>query len=116
MDKKIIALTDDDTNVRNSLERTIHRHFPDVEIKQFSSTLELKRFVLNNPSVINLLILDIHFGVGETGIDILPFIKQTAPSLQIILLSAMEKTYGQSVTDVAGEYIFDFMSKPVTET
>ncbi len=116
MDKKIIALTDDDTNVRNSLERTIRRHFTDVEIKQFSSTLELKRFVLNNPSVINLLILDIHFGVGETGIDILPFIKQTAPSLQIILLSAMEKTYGQSVTDVAGEYIFDFMSKPVTET
>lgn len=116
MDKKIIALTDDDANIRNSLERTILKHFDNVEIKQFSSTLELKRFVLNNPAVINLLILDIHFGVGETGIDILPFIKETAPTIQIILLSAMEKTYGQSVTDVAGEYIFDFMSKPVTET
>ncbi len=116
MDKKIIALTDDDVNIRNSLERTILKHFTDVEVKQFSSTLELKRFVLNNPTTINLLILDIHFGVGETGIDILPFVKETAPSIQIILLSAMEKTYGQSVTDVAGEYIFDFMSKPVTET
>ncbi len=112
----LIALTDDDANIRNSLERTILKHFKDVEIKQFSSTLELKKFVLNNPSLINLLILDIHFGVGETGIDILPFIKETAPTIQIILLSAMEKTYGQSVTDVAGEYIFDFMSKPVTET
>ena len=116
MEKKVIALTDDDSNVRNALERTILKHFDNVEIKQFSSTLEIKKFLLNNPNVINLLILDIHFGVGETGIDILPFIKQTAPSLQVILLSAMEKTYGESVTEVAGDMIFDFMSKPVTET
>ena len=116
MNKKIIALTDDDSNIRNALERTILKHFDDIEIKQFSSTLEIKKFLLNNPNTINLLILDIHFGVGETGIDILPFIKQTAPSLQVILLSAMEKTYGESVTEVAGDMIFDFMSKPVTET
>ena len=116
MEKKVIALTDDDANIRNALERTILKHFDNVEIKQFSSTLEIKKFLLNNPNVINLLILDIHFGVGETGIDILPFIKQTAPSLQVILLSAMEKTYGESVTEVAGDMIFDFMSKPVTET
>ena len=116
MDKKIIALTDDDSNIRNALERTILKHFDNVEIKQFSSTLEIKKFLLNNPNAINLLILDIHFGVGETGIDILPFIKQTAPSVQVILLSAMEKTYGESVTEVAGDMIFDFMSKPVTET
>ena len=116
MEKKIIALTDDDSNIRNALERTILKHFDNVEIKQFSSTLEIKKFLLNNPNTLNLLILDIHFGVGETGIDILPFIKQTAPSLQIILLSAMEKTYGESVTEVAGDMIFDFMSKPVTET
>lgn len=116
MEKKIIALTDDDSNIRNALERTILKHFDNVEIKQFSSTLEIKKFLLNNPNTINLLILDIHFGVGETGIDILPFIKQTAPSVQVILLSAMEKTYGESVTEVAGDMIFDFMSKPVTET
>ena len=116
MEKKIIALTDDDANIRNALERTILKHFDNVEIKQFSSTLEIKKFLLNNPNTINLLILDIHFGVGETGIDILPFIKQTAPSVQVILLSAMEKTYGESVTEVAGDMIFDFMSKPVTET
>ena len=116
MEKKIIALTDDDSNIRNALERTILKHFDNVEVKQFSSTLEIKKFLLNNPNTINLLILDIHFGVGETGIDILPFIKQTAPSVQVILLSAMEKTYGESVTEVAGDMIFDFMSKPVTET
>ncbi|WP_372519476.1 response regulator [Candidatus Ruminimicrobiellum ovillum] len=116
MEKKIIALTDDDSNIRNALERTILKHFDNVEVKQFSSTLEIKKFLLNNPNAINLLILDIHFGVGETGIDILPFIKQTAPSVQVILLSAMEKTYGESVTEVAGDMIFDFMSKPVTET
>lgn len=116
MDKKIIALTDDNSNIRNSLEKTIIKHFDNIEIKQFSSTLELKKFLLNNPNLLNLLILDIHFGIGETGIDILPFIKQTSPSLQVILLSAMEKTYGESVTEIAGDLIFDFMSKPVTET
>lgn len=116
MEKKVIALTDDDSNIRNALERTILKNFDNIEIKQFSSTVEFKKFLLNNPNVINLLILDIHFGVGETGIDILPFIKQTSPSLQIILLSAMEKTYGESVTETAGDLIFDFMSKPVTET
>ena len=64
MEKKIIALTDDDSNIRNALERTILKHFDNVEIKQFSSTLEIKKFLLNNPNTINLLILDIHFGVG----------------------------------------------------
>ena len=115
-EKKVIGLTDDDGNIRNALQRTILKHFPDVEVKQFSTTIELKKFVLNNPNALDLLILDIHFGIGETGIDILPYLKQTAPLLQIILLSAMEKTYGQSVTDLAGDLIFDFMSKPVTET
>ena len=115
-EKRIIGVTDDDVNIRNALQRTILKHFPNVEIKQFSTTIELKKFVLNNPNVLDLLILDIHFGIGETGIDILPYLKQTAPLLQIILLSAMEKTYGQSVTDLAGDLILDFMSKPVTET
>lgn len=114
--KKIIALTDDDGSIRNALERTILKHFKNVEIKQFSNTIELKKFILNNPNLIDLLILDIHFGIGETGIDILPYIKNTAPLLQVILLTAMEKTYGESVTDLAGDLIFDFMSKPVTET
>lgn len=115
-EKKIIGLTDDDANIRNALQRTILKHFADVEIKQFSNTIELKKFVLNNPNTLDLLILDIHFGIGETGIDILPYLKQTAPLMQVILLSAMEKTYGESVTDLAGDLIFDFMSKPVTET
>ena len=44
MEKKIIALTDDDSNIRNALERTILKHFDNVEIKQYSSTLEIKKF------------------------------------------------------------------------
>jgi hypothetical protein len=54
--------------------------------------------------------------MGETGLDILPDIKKYSPSLPVMLLSAMEKTYGQEVTEKAGDYIIDFMSKPVTET
>ncbi|MDR1195105.1 MAG: response regulator [Endomicrobium sp.] len=115
-EKKFIALTDDDAGVRASLERTIRKHFKDTEIFQFSNTVEIKRYLLNNPQKLDLLILDIHFGLGETGLDILPDIKKYAPTLPVILLSAMEKTYGQAVTDSAGEYIIDFMSKPVTET
>ncbi|MDD5021408.1 MAG: response regulator [Endomicrobiaceae bacterium] len=116
INKKIIALTDDDANIRSALERTILRNFQDIEVKQFSTTIELKKFILNNPDIIDLLILDIHFGIGETGLDILPYIKQTAPTIQIILLTAMERIYGQSVTNLAGDMIFDFISKPVTET
>lgn len=113
---KIIALTDDDANIRSSLERTINKHFKNVSVMQFSNTIEIKKYLLNNPSKIDLLILDIHFGMGETGLDILPDLKKYSPALPIILLSAMEKTYGQAVTEKAGEYIIDFMSKPVTET
>ena len=40
-EKKIIGLTDDDANIRNALERTILKHFPNVEIKQFSFTKKL---------------------------------------------------------------------------
>ena len=60
--------------------------------------------------------MDIHFGIGETGLDILPYIKSTSQMTQVILLTAMERAYGQSVTENAGDLIFDFMSKPVTET
>lgn len=114
--RKVIALTDDDASIRSSLERTIKKHFENVDIIQFSNTIEIKKFLLNNPGKIDLLILDIHFGMGETGLDILPDIKKFSPTLPVILLSAMEKTYGQAVTEKAGDYIIDFMSKPVTET
>ncbi|MCL2390283.1 MAG: response regulator [Endomicrobia bacterium] len=114
--KKTIALADDDANVRSSLARTIQKHFADIEIIHFSNTVETKKYILNNPDKIDLLILDIHFGMGETGLDILPDIKKYSPALSVILLSAMEKTYGQEVSDKAGDYIIDFMSKPVTET
>ena len=114
--RKVIALTDDDASIRSSLERTIKKHFENVDIIQFSNTIEIKKFLLNNPGKIELLILDIHFGMGETGLDILPDIKKFSPTLPVILLSAMEKTYGQAVTEKAGDYIIDFMSKPVTET
>ena len=113
---KTIALTDDDAGVRASLERTINKYFKNVNVLQFSNTIEIKKHLLNNPDDIDLLILDIHFGIGETGLDILPDIKKYAPLLPVILLSAMEKTYGQAVTEKAGDYIIDFMSKPVTET
>jgi len=115
-DKRFIAITDDDGNIRAALERTLLKHFNNVEIKQFATTIELKKFILNNPNTIDVLILDIHFGIGETGIDILPFIKSTSQMTQVILLTAMERAYGQSVTETAGDLIFDFMSKPVTET
>ncbi|MCL2334687.1 MAG: response regulator [Endomicrobia bacterium] len=114
--KRTIALTDDDENVRMSLERTIKKHFKDAQVLQFSNTVDIKKHLLNNPNQIDLLILDIHFGMGETGLDILPDIKKYSPALPVILLSAMEKTYGQAVTEKAGDYIIDFMSKPVTET
>ncbi len=115
-EKKIIALADDDENIRLSLERTIKKHFKDTEIIHFATTVDVKKFLSNNPGKINLLILDIHFGLGETGLDILPDINKYSPSLPVILLSAMEKTYGQAVTEKAGEYITDFISKPATET
>jgi FixJ family two-component response regulator len=113
---KTVALTDDDAGIRASLERTIKKYFKNADVLQFSNTVEIKKYLLNNPDGIDLLILDIHFGMGETGLDILPDIKKYAPSLPVILLSAMEKTYGQDVTERAGEYIIDFISKPVTET
>lgn len=113
---RTIALTDDDAGVRASLERTIKKHFENINILQFENTIEIKRYLLNNPNKIDLLILDIHFGMGETGLDILPDINSYSPELPIILLSAMEKTYGQDITEKAGEYIIDFISKPVTET
>jgi FixJ family two-component response regulator len=114
--KKVIALTDDNINVRLSLERTIKKHLKNIEILHFTSTIEIKRYLLNNPRNIDVLILDIHFGFGETGIDILPDIKKYSPNLPIILLSAMEKIYGQKIMEKAGDYIADFISKPATET
>jgi FixJ family two-component response regulator len=116
INKKIIAITDDNSSVRMSIERTTKKHFQDIDVLQFNNTIEIKKFLLNNPDKIDLLILDIYFGFGETGIDILPQIKELSPNLPIILLSAMEKNYGSEITNIAGQYIIDFISKPATET
>ena len=61
-EKKLIALTDDDPGVRAALERTILKHFGNVGIMQFSNTIEIKRYLSDNPQKLDLLILDIHFG------------------------------------------------------
>jgi DNA-binding NtrC family response regulator len=63
-----------------------------------------------------LLILDIHFGIGETGLDILPYIKQICSDYTNYTFNRHGTRYGQSVTNLAGDMIFDFISKPVTET
>jgi DNA-binding NtrC family response regulator len=94
--KKTIAITDDNSSVRMSIERTIKKHFQDIEILQFTNTIEIKKFLLDNPNKIDLLILDIYFGFGETGLDILPTIKEFSPNLPIILLSAMEKLWSKN--------------------
>jgi FixJ family two-component response regulator len=116
--KKTIALADDDSSIRKYFERVIKKHFKDqeIEVLLFENTIMLKRYLLNNPDKVDLLILDIHFGFGETGIDILPDIKKYSPNLPVILLSAMEKFYGQDITEKAGNFIIDFISKPATET
>jgi FixJ family two-component response regulator len=113
---KVIAVTDDDASIRNSLEKTILRNIAGISVKQFATTIELKKFLYDNPNGLDLLILDIHFGIGETGLDILPDIKKLSPALPVILLSSMEKTYGEDIMGSAGQYIADFISKPVTET
>ena len=115
INKKIIAIRDDNSSVRMSIEKTIKKYFQDINVLQFNNTIEIKKFLLNNPDKIDLLILDIYFGFGETGIDILP-LKELSPNLPIILLSALGKKYGSEITNIAGEYIIDFISKPATDT
>jgi CheY-like chemotaxis protein len=62
-------------------------NIPDTAIEHFYDTSNLKDFLFESALGLDLLLLDVHFNGGETGIEALPKIREYSPGLPIILLT-----------------------------
>jgi hypothetical protein len=56
---------------------------PDTAIEHFYDTSNLKDFLFESALGLDLLLLDVHFNGGETGIEALPKIREYSPGLPI---------------------------------
>ena len=119
MTKRTIHLlcADDEEIIHSSLERMVY----EVNNNEtpyhlfidsfFYNTDELKDYLHDVSHSADVLLLDIDFKGGESGIDALEEIRKLAPELNIILLSAYDNI--SQVIQSSKKYDVSFLKKPI---
>jgi len=70
-------------------------------------------FLEENPEI-DIILLDIHFAAGQSGIEVLPVLKGKFPYIQIIMLTSESSvTVGVQCMKMGA---FDYITKPLDET
>jgi len=114
MSDLVIGIADDEEIIHNGLKEILgdkeNINVPSVGFESFYETDSLKDFLYDNPDRLNVLILDVNFKGGETGIEALPKIKEYVPNLPIILLTADKDP---STIELAFDYILEYLPKPI---
>ncbi|MGE5372666.1 MAG: response regulator [Solirubrobacterales bacterium] len=111
-EKVIIGVADDEHYVHDGLDRLAAKAFPNAKIEHFYDTSSLKDYLYDEPYGLDVLLLDVHFEGGESGIEALPKIREYAPSIPVLLMTA------ENDPDLIGEatvYHIDYLPKPVSE-
>lgn len=107
-----IGIADDEEVIHSSLANVIKRNQINCELFSFYDTAQIKDFLFEKPLLLDILILDVHFYGGETGIEALSKIREYSPGLPIILLTA-EKS--PEIIELAYPYSIDYLAKPIDE-
>ena len=105
--KITIGLADDDEKIHSSVDELLQRNFSNASVEHFYTTSALKKFLYDSPFALDLLLLDVIFEGGESGIQALPKIREYAPVLPITLLTAQENP-----DDFQSAYQFNVEYKP----
>lgn len=105
-----IGIADDDQGIRSYIKGILSGI--GFQVKEYKDTSEVKMDLRKNPESLSLLILDHHFGPGETGIEALPKIREYDGNLPIILLTALDNDLD---IDVAELYGVTYHHKPIDD-
>jgi len=86
-----ISVVDDEPRIHNVVKTTLFNANLAQNIDDFFDPTSFLESLVENKIAPDLLILDVHFeNTGLSGVDIIPFIRETHPYLPIILLTGME--------------------------
>jgi len=90
MDELRIAIADDEQQILDSVKIALGESFSDkkLEVKPFKTLDKLIKFLKDDSSRIDLLLLDCFFPTGMTGLQALPIIRKYAQGLPIIMLTS----------------------------
>jgi response regulator RpfG family c-di-GMP phosphodiesterase len=111
-DKITLGIADDEQFIHENINIIINRKLPATAVEHFYDTSNLKDFLYENPLGLDLLLLDVHFQGGESGIEALPKIREYSPGLPIILLTGEKNP---DIIELAYPYKIEYLAKPVDE-
>ena len=111
-EKVTVGLADDEEIIHTSVRGVIERRLPQVAVLDFYDTSELKDFLYDEPLGLDLLLLDVHFEGGESGIEALPKIREYSPGLPVTLLTGERDP---ETLALAYPYRIEYLPKPVDE-
>jgi response regulator RpfG family c-di-GMP phosphodiesterase len=110
--KITLGVADDEQFIHENMDIVIKRKLPETDVEHFYDTSNLKDFLYECPLGLDLLLLDVHFNGGETGIEALPKIREYSPGLPIILLTGEKNP---DIIELAYPYKIEYLAKPVDE-
>jgi len=106
------AVVDDEEIIHNAIESVVGRRFENITLHHFYDTDEIKQALYDDPTRFDLLLLDVWFPDCDSGIESLDKIREYAPILPIVLLTA-EKNPEE--IQYAWPYKIEYMPKPIDE-
>jgi DNA-binding response OmpR family regulator len=107
----IISVVDDEPRIHDVVKTTLTNANIAQQINDFFDPTSFLESLAENKTEPDLLILDVHFeNTGLSGVDIIPFIRETHPYLPIILLTGMEGEVIEQAQDYECTY---YIPKPI---
>ena len=107
----IISVVDDEPRIHDVVKTTLTNANIAQQIDDFFDPTSFLESLAENKTEPDLLILDVHFeNTGLSGVDIIPFIRETHPYLPIILLTGMEGVEIEQAQDYECTY---YIPKPI---
>jgi len=107
----IISVVDDEPRIHDVVKTTLTNANITEKIDDFFDPTSFLESLAENKTEPDLLILDVHFeNTGLSGVDIIPFIRETHPYLPIILLTGME---GESIDQAQNYECTYYIPKPI---
>ena len=102
---------DDEPRIHDVVKTTLTNANIAQQIDDFFDPTSFLESLAENKTEPDLLILDVHFeNTGLSGVDIIPFIRETHPYLPIILLTGMEGEGIEQAQDYECTY---YIPKPI---
>ncbi|MCG8424853.1 MAG: response regulator [Proteobacteria bacterium] len=105
---QIIAV-DDNRDILVAVQRLLRNRGFDVH--PYNDPHEALGVLEEDPRRFDLMMLDVHLGQDISGLDILTWVKEVAPHLPVIMLTANEDAYTARAALKAGA--FDYLLKPL---